>query len=600
MKRFLLVLVILLTMSRLGLAQNPSMEPVLPPALPWEGASRSLRVEPNHPWVTPAEQSGFRVSPDDDETVSWLKRLTAASPELEMVSIGTSPEGRELWMVIASRDRVFTPEGIDRSNRAVVLAQGGIHSGEIDGKDAGMMLLRDMTVRGLLPDLLDHAVFLFVPIFNVDGHERSSPFHRINQRGPELMGWRTNAANLNLNRDYTKLDTEEMRAMIRTLNRWRPDLYLDIHVTDGIDYQYDVTFGANGASWSPSIGAWIENRLDPAIDSELRARGHVPGPLVFAVDDDDVSKGIVGWVAGPRFSNGYGDARHLPTILVENHSLKPFEQRVLGTYLLLKAALETAGNDLEALRVAVRSDELRRNEDVVLDWAPSEEPVMTEFLGVASRLRLSEVTGAPVTEWTGEPRTMNLPVVRFTSARTLASRPAAYWVPGVWGEVIERLSLHGLEMETLLEPRTVDVEMVRFGEPSFADAPFEGHIRVAAPGVVERRTERFAAGSVRIPTDQPLGTLVMLLLEPDSPDSYFQWGFFHSILSRTEYVEEYVMEPMAQRMLAADPELAAEFRRKLLEDQAFRGSSRQRLHWFYEKTPFFDERFRLYPVAREP
>jgi hypothetical protein len=172
-------------------------------------------------------------------------------------------------------------------------------------------------------------------------------------------------------------------------------------------------------------------------------------------------------------------------------------------------------------------------------------------------------------------------------------------VPAEWNDVIEKLALHGIRFERIAAPREVDVEMYRVEEPKLAETAFEGRVRVTARPVAERRRERFPAGSVRIPTDQPLGTLAVLLLEPSSPDSLFQWGFFHSILNPTEYIEPYILEPMAERMLAEDPKLAEEFRRKLATDDAFRSNARARLAWFYRQTPFYDARARLYPIGRE-
>jgi hypothetical protein len=212
-----------------------------------------------------------------------------------------------------------------------------------------MMLLRDMTVRGTRRDLLERANFLFVPIFNVDGHERASRFSRPNQRGPEVMGWRATSRNLNLNRDYAKADAPEMQAMLRALNVWQPDLYLDLHVTDGADYQYDITFGFNAVGGhSPAIATWLEKTLTPGLTSALEVAGHIPGPTDVPNWSDplDWKKGIKSWMAEPRFSNGYGDVRHLPTVLLETHSLKPYDQRVLGTYVFLENALRIAGTPL--------------------------------------------------------------------------------------------------------------------------------------------------------------------------------------------------------------------------------------------------------------
>ena len=578
-------------------ASLASQSAVLPPAPEFKGASRALIVPAGDPWITPAEKTLLRTTPRYDETVAWLKRLVAAAPELEMVSIGKSEEGRDLWLVIASKERAFTPDALRRTGKPTLFAQAGIHAGEIDGKDAGMMLLRDMTVRGTRRDLLDRANFLFVPIYNADGHERFSRYTRINQRGPEEGGWRTSARNLNLNRDYVKADLAETRAMIGALRDWQPDLYVDLHVTDGADYQYDVTYGWNGrAGWSPNIAAWLDETFRAPVDLALAEAGHIPGPLIFT---EDPLTGIGSGQADPRLSNGYGDARHLPSVLVENHSLKPYDQRVLGMYVFLEQALRTLGREAASLRQAAAADRARRDA-VPFSWRVAAGQTDTiELRGIEARRTLSPVSGGVRIEWTGKPATARVPFRSASEVVLSAKRPAAYWIPAAWHEVIALLDLHGVRYERVSAPRQVEVTMDRFSDPKFAAVQFEGHVRVTATATPERRRETFPAGSVRVPTDQPLGTLAVLMLEPSSPDSLFQWGFFHSILSPTEYVESYIMEPMAERMLAEDPALAAEFRRKIESDDAFRADSRARLQWLYQRTPFYDDRARLYPVGRE-
>ncbi len=593
---------LLALLPSIALAQTsalPPLDQVLPPNIPWSGKSESIVVPANDPWITPSERDGLATSPSYDETVAWLRKLVAAAPQLRMVSLGKSPEGRDIWMVIASKERRFTPEALRESGKPTLLAQAGIHSGEIDGKDAGLMLLRDMTVRGTENALLDRANFLFVPIFSVDAHERSSRFSRINQRGPEVAGWRTNARNLNLNRDYMKADTLEMRAMLAALARWNPDLYFDIHVTDGQDYQYDITFGFNGrAGWSPAIGSWLETALQPRIERELRAWGHIPGPLVFG--EGDLSSGIVSWMGSPRFSTGYGDARHVPTVLFENHSLKPYRQRVLGTWVALKSALELIAEQKAPLRDAIAQDRARNAASVPLDWkVPNGDETTIDFLAIESTKRISPISGGVIIDWLGKPLTKTIPYPAATEVSKSVARPRAYWIPPGWPEVIERLAAHGVKFERIAAPRTVDVEMYRFGEPKFDAQPFEGHVRVAAPATVERKSWTYPANSVRVSTDQPLGTIAVLLLEPTSEDSFFQWGLMLEPLSQAEYFEEYAMEPIARHMLESDPALAAEFMNKLETDREFRSNARARLHWFYEKTPYHDARYRLYPVGRE-
>ena len=573
---------------------------LLPPTLPWNGKSARLTARPDDPWLTPCERSGFATTPRYDETIAWLKRLDEATPLATMISLGKSPEGRDIWMVVVSADGAATPDALKRNGKPTLLAQAGIHAGEIDGKDAGMMFLRDLTVGGSKRGLLDRANFLFVPIFNVDGHERFSPFGRVNQRGPTECGWRTNARNLNLNRDYAKTDTPEMMAMVRALDAWDPDLYYDIHVTDGIDYQYDITYGFNGEQgYSPNTSRWLERTLRPAVDRDLTAMGHVPGRLIFNVDDD-LSLGLVDFMSGPRFSNSYGNVRHLPTILVENHSLKPYRQRVLGTRVLLESTLQLLGQRGAELRAATAADRARRPAEVPLSWKTGPgDTTQVDFLGVASRRTHSNLTGGMRTEWLGKPLLLKLPFYRQTAVDQAVTRPKAYWIPPQWREVIERLKNHGIRMETIDAPRTVDVEMYRLEDVKLGGRAFEGHVGMTARPVAEPRTQAFPAGSVRISTDQPLGDLAVVLLEPLSGDSFFQWGFFPEVLQETEYVEGYVMEPMAEAMMAAEPALRTEFEAKVAADSAFAADPGARLRFFYRRTPYRDDAWRLYPVARE-
>ena len=583
---------------------------LLPPNLEWSGASESLVVAADDPWITPAEKHGLKSTPSYEETVSWLHGLVEAAPQLEMISIGKTHQGRDVWMVIASSKGVFTPEGLKASGKPLLLAQAGIHSGEIDGKDAGLMLLRDMTVAGKRGDLLQGANFLFIPILNADGHEMVSPYNRINQRGPEQMGWRTNARNQNFNRDYAKLDIPAMQSLIGVINQWQPDLYLDLHVTDGVDYQYDITFGGNGeGGWSPEIGQWLNGAYREAVSNALTGQGHIPGPLIMAVNNLDLQDGFYVWNADPRYSNGYGDARHLPSILVENHSLKPYRQRVLGTYVLLAASLEVLASHHEALKSAVSSDRARRPEQVVLGYVPSDDPPeKVPFKGIASeRFEDGTASGGPAIRWLGVKDDKAVPRVMITKPRAVIEMPAAYLVPPQWSDIAQRIAIHGIPVEKLSEAITGKVQVYRLPEAKIAAPgpwmpnPFEGHVRIDPGKPVSSDLEMtFPVGTYRISTNHELGELLALLLEPESPDSFLQWGFFLEIFTRTEYAETYVMEPLAQEMLAGDPQLAAEFAQKLAADPEFAADPNARLMWFYEQTPFYDPRYLVYPVARLP
>ena len=602
MRRSLLLAPLLLTSA---FAAGP--QDFLPPALPWHGASEALIAKADNPWITPAEKTDLADSPGYDETILWLSKLADASPFIELKVIGKTAQGRFLYAVIASKEGINDHN--DQFKRSTVakptfLAQAGIHSGEIDGKDAGMMLLRDLAFGGKAY-LLDNVNFVFVPVFNADGHERSSEWNRPNQRGPVHQGWRTTAQNLNLNRDYMKADAPEMQAMLALINEWRPALYLDLHVTDGIDYQYDITYGFHGwdgsFAWSPRIGAWLDQTWRPAMDAALQAAGNIPGPLVFAVNNRDLAKGISAGPGDPRFSNAYGDLRHIPSVLVENHSLKPYKQRVLGTYVLLEASLRLLGEQAANVQASITADSATRPATVAMNWNGSSDVQTTmDFAGIAYEEFVSPASGVKEVRWLGTPKTYEKLAVHVnTKPGVELRRPKAYWISPARSEIIERLKAHGVRLEPHNRAMAETLEMYRLVNPSPAAQPFEGRHLVTTKVKAETRTETFPAGSVRVPTDQPLGDLVVALLEPESSDSLFAWGFFPEILQRTEYIEGYVIAPMAEKMLAADPKLKAEFEAKLAADPKFAADPTARLQWFYERTRFHDDRYLLYPVGIE-
>ncbi len=582
-------------------AKAPWDQAFLPPAPQWQGASQSLLRDASDPWATAFEADpAHDFSPNYVDTRKWFDRLDKASSLIRIEEFGVSPEGRPIYAVIASKDGAkLDPK------KPLLLAQAGIHPGEIDGKDAGMMLLRDIAFNGK-EGLLDKVNLILIPILSVDGHERSGAYSRPNQRGPRIQGWRNTATNQNLNRDFMKLDQPEMQALKTLQARYWPDLYVDIHVTDGMDYQYDVTYGYNGEdgvwSRSPAIAKWLDATFKPAINDGLEAQGHIPGELVFGIDEHSPKAGLSDGGLGERYSNGWGSAAHIPTILIENHSLKPHAQRVLGTYVFLETAMKLLAQNGDSLRAAINQDRARRPAEIPVNFVAEDKPSATRaFKGILYETYESPASGRTEIRWLGQPDPQLWSLPFYGSRPTLTlKRPVAYWVPGYRSDLIERLKLHGLSVEPMSAPRTLSVEMLRLTDPKLASRANEGHVQISVTQVTpETRDWAFPAGSVRVPTDQPLGDLAVLLLEPQSSESFFAWGMVPEVLSRVEYIEGYAIAPLAEKMLAADPALKAEFEAKLVAEPEFAADPEARLGWFYRRTPFYDDRHLLYPIARE-
>ncbi|MBQ4838635.1 M14 family metallopeptidase [Pseudoalteromonas luteoviolacea] len=572
----------------------------LPPLQPWQGESQSL-MQQNGPLTTDFELSGGLESPNYEQTNAFIKRLVASNPtQFQSIKIGTSDQGRDINMLLAVEGSQFSPAMMKNNNKPTVLIQAGIHAGEIDGKDAMFMLLRDIAT-GKRRDILSKVNILFVPILNVDGHERSSEFNRINQRGPLTMGFRTNAQNLNLNRDYTKLDTPGVRAILKVINDYDPALYIDVHVTDGADYQYDVTYGFNPsfASDSPAIAKVLEEQFTPIIDEKLSKFGHIPGPLVFVMDKRNLEKGLAGWVASPRFSNGWGDIKGLPTILVENHSLKPYKQRVLGTYVFIDGVIDALSQQHKALEKAVESEKHFYPTELVVSREYSKEPDFVSFKGIKFKRFQSALSGHEEVKYLGEPIHYDkLPVFWQKEVKLKVSVPEAYFIPPQYSALVEKLQLHGIEIEKLVDGDVMaGLTQLNVDDYSFAKMPFEGRFRVDATfnhHLIEREVS--LSGWTKVSTKQAYSELVTHLLHPAAPDSFFAWGDFHSIFQRTEYVENYALEPYARKMLKESPKLALAFDKKIREDNSFAKSDKQRLEWLYEKTPYYDQAYLKYPV----
>jgi hypothetical protein len=559
-------------------------------------------------WRTTAERTDYRKTSTYDETVAYCRRLEAASPSVRYTTFGTSPAGRPLPLVVVSRDRAFTPEAARKTGKAVVLVQNGIHSGEIDGKEASLALVRDIAVTGERASLLDHVILLVVPIYNVDGHEMATAYNRINQDGPEEMGWRGTAQNLNLNRDYMKADAPETRALLELFNAWSPDLFIDNHVTDGADFQYDVLYTIESTGYvAGPVGAYVTNVFEPHVRPAMERDGHVVESYFVLRDEVDLAKGIERMIFPPRFSNGYGAIRNRPTILVETHMLKSFRVRTKATYDLLAETLAEVNRDPEALRRAVRQadaettafgakyDPQRR---LPLRLAVDDAPVTLRFHGKASRIEPSDVSGGSHVVYEEAARDFDVQLYDHFKAATEVAPPIAYIVPAAWTAVVDRLRVHGLRLERLADPVTADFETYRLDEPKWSAEPFEGRhpVRFSVRPVTERRT--LAAGSVVVRLDQSAAKVAVHLLEPGAPDSLASWGFFDAIFEQKEYAEGYVLEQLARRMLDADPALRKEFEERLERDAAFRADPGARLDFFYRRSPYWDSRIGAYPVVR--
>jgi murein tripeptide amidase MpaA len=558
--------------------------------------------------ATVSERSGFTATGRYDEVIKLCGAFQQAYPkQVKCFQFGSTPEGRPMMALAVTRANAFTPEAARKKKLPVTLIQGGIHAGEIDGKDAGFLALREMLENRIVQGALDRQVLLFVPVFNVDGHERFAKWNRPNQRGPVEMGWRTTAQNFNLNRDYMKADAPEMQAMLALVNAWDPLAYVDLHVTDGAMFQHDVSIQVEPVNSGDTEFRKAGLALRTNVIADITKEGSSPQSYYMSFkESDNPASGFVNTVYEPRFSTGYFLLRNRMSLLVETHSWKDYPTRVRITHNAIVSILnQVAAHGKEWQQAAVAADARAARlagQPVALSYKTTDKTAMVDFQGYAYTRSMSDVSGMMMTRYDEtKPQVWHVPLRDEVVDDLQVKAPGAgYVVPAAWAHMVAAtLTRHGVAFRRL--DRAVDganVETFRADKASFAPASFESHQRLKVEGAWKQEPRTVGKGALFVPIAQPKARLVMALFEPQAPDSLLAWGAFNNAFERKEYMEEYVAEDVAREQMAKDPALAAEFRRKVESDAAFANNPHARLEFFARRHASWDERLNLYPVMR--
>lgn len=545
-------------------------------------------------FLTYAEETMFRKTPKYDQTMEFFHRLEEYSPMVNVTSFGESPLGRELPLVIVDKDGLRSPEKIRAKGRVIILVESCIHSGEPDGKDASMIFLRDLVAEKKNIWLLDDVSFLFIPIFNVDGHENFTALNRINQNGPDELGTRNTSQQLNLNRDFLKADAPEMRAWLQMYNYWLPELFIDVHVTNGADFQYVMTYAIDNmtGNMEPGITRWSRDVYEKQLCGMMEQAGYPIFPYGSFKKYNAPESGFVPDTFDPRYSQGYAAAHNRLGLLIENHIYKPYGQRVDATVKALWASARILAENKESLvetlaaADAFVSSPASRKEPFGFRYRSTEDsPVMVDYLSWGRDTVLSDLSGGEwVTHDYSDPITMRIPFYPSFAPADSVYLPKAYILMPQWKEVVDLLSLHGVKYSVLHESGEVEVETYRYTGGKFSSRQSEGRIPVTPQYTTHIEKLQYPAGSIYIDMDQPASRVAMWLLEPAAPGSLTYWGFFNVCVQAGNefWIRPQYMEVKGREMLAADPALKAEFEKKLREDRSFASSPQAILGYFYD------------------
>lgn len=551
---------------------------------------------------TVAEASGFRATSTLAETLTFLEEVAATTDAIALSSFGTSAAGRPLPLVIVGDPGLHAPGPARASGKPIVMLQSGIHAGEIDGKVASLMLLRE--IAGGRAAWAKDMVLLIVPIYNVDGHERVSPWNRPNQDGPvEGMGFRTTADGHDLNRDHLKLDTPEARALMRLVNAWRPHLHVDNHITNGSEHDWVLTWSvAEAPQLAAPVDAWVREHLATALEETAR-RGHRVGPYVWLLDGNDPAQGFDSRVTEPRYATGYWPLRNRASILVENHAHKPFEARVRANHELLRRLLDRVAADGADLVAAVAEAERQApgRPRATLRYEADDVGDTISFPAYEWSLDESRALGAPLLRYrTGKIRDVEVKWIHRNRPEVTVSRPRGYLVDPGWPTIEERLSGHGLPVSRLEAPCTVAVESIRLESLPFETpgTTYQGRTRTAPEVRRTVETRTFPAGALWIDGATPDFDVAIQLLEPEAPDSLVAWGIVSQVVERKEYIDSRTLEAWVRETLPGNEALGERWRDALAAEPGLEDDPGRRWLWWYRQTPWWDDTVGLFPAAR--
>lgn len=540
------------------------------------------------------------ITPTYDETISWYKQLDKQYSKAKLVEYGKTDIGKPLHLFILSDNQDFCPKPNRDNGKAMVLINNAIHPGEPCGVDASLEIAEKLLREDRIPK---NVIIGIIPMYNIGGVLNRNSTSRTNQNGPEEYGFRGNARNLDLNRDFIKLDSENTKSFTKIFHDWNPDFFIDTHTTNGADYQHIMTMiSPNPLGFAPSLQKYIEGDLLPTLYSKMEKANFPMVPYVSPIQATPES-GLEGGVSPPRYSSGYASLFNTFGFISEAHVFKTYEERVKATIAFLDIVINYAKrNSKKIIMIRERAqNELAQQEVFTLTWSlDSTRYDMVQFMGYEAKYKKSNVTGFDRlyydrdSAWSKE-----IPLYNYFTPNIQVTKPDYYVIPQAWKEVIEHLELNNIEMIELESDSVLSGEMYTIMDISNPQQPFNGHFLHSNIELKKvHRSKLFYKGDIIIPMNQTGNKYIIQTLEPLAEDSFFRWNFFDSILDQREWFSPYVFEETAEKMLREDNKLKEEFENFRKIDTEFANDPRAQLYWLYKRSINFEKDYRLYPIMR--
>ncbi|MEM6965202.1 MAG: M14 family zinc carboxypeptidase [Bacteroidota bacterium] len=537
-----------------------------------------------------------------EEAINFYQALAQSYPQLQLTPHGTTDVGLPLHTAVLSADQDFDPISIRKKNKNILFINNAIHAGEPCGVDASMMLLRNYLEDKSLQKFLEKTVIVVIPMYNLGGVLNRNSHTRTNQNGPESYGFRGNAKNLDLNRDFIKCDSKNAETLNKIYNYWQPDIFIDNHTSNGADYQYTITLIATQHNkLDPHLAAYLNATMLPRLFLDMKKTGWEMTPYVYARSTPDA--GIAGFLDLPRYSSGYAALHNAISFMPETHMLKPFKDRVRSTYAFMDVMIKLAYDDAQKIQSARSKaiENTKTKNDFDLNWTlDTERSDQITFKGYEAKKKPSAISGEPRLYYDhDEPYEKKIAHFNYYKATATVQKPRAYIIPQGYAKVIERLRWNNVKVEKLEKDFTVEVERYRIKDFDSRKQPYEGHYlhsQVEVEKFIQQKT--YKKGDYIVYVNQASNRYIVETLEPTAPDSYFAWNFFDGILQQKEYFSAYVFEDLAEQILKENPDLKKRLDERKKEDADFAKSGYAQLEFIYKNSPHYETTHRIYPVAR--
>ncbi|MCW3080339.1 M14 family metallopeptidase [Segetibacter sp.] len=564
------------------------------------GILLSTLLAKSQPLTTEFEKTNGRKTTTYSECIKYYEKLDRNFNSILIKKINTTDAGYPLHLVLFSKQNNFNLKNWQK-DKVIILVNNGIHPGEPDGIDASMMLARDLATGKIKAP--DNVAIAFIALYNIGGALDRNSFSRVNQDGPESYGFRGNAQNLDLNRDFTKNDSRNARAFATIFHLLKPTIFIDNHVSDGADYQHTMTLLTTQQSkLGGAAGAFLHSTFEPALYKNMEEKEWSMCPYVN-FEAGSPEKGWPAFYDPPRYSSGYTSLFQTIGFVAETHMLKPFKQRVESTYDLMVAMIEESSKKAKELLEAKRASEkaVIQQSEFPLRWIVDSSRFDTiHFKGYTASYKTSEVTGQQRLYYNrSKPFEKDVEFYNYYKGVNIVTAPKAYLIPQGWHEVIDILKLNNVRMQRLDKDTLMDVEEYRIEDFKSLARPYEKHHKNTDVTATSRHiTSMFLKGDFVIYTNQPAKRYLVEMLEPTGDDSFFSWNFFDAVLQQKEGYSNYRWEDVAAEYLKQHPDVKQQLEERKKTDSAFAASADAQLNFVYKKSPYYEPEHMRYPVYR--